>query len=258
MKIILQTTEQDNVIYRIIKNFNSIIKIGIGIFILIIIILLISNFILNVYDYFKTLSKMSKEDRKNYKIAFVENNEIKNTLSNFETFIKNEKIKEWKTKIGLDVSNFIFTGKSILPIASLNSEESLNFTISYIIKKEDDIVKFNLIKRGLIGNKIFKKNFENEVYEELTIFDESNYKINYDIIQSDIFVGKNYLFKTITFKPQEENIGKILINNENIDDYLMKFNYNNIRDELNERILENKRIMEDFELKYKIKWNNKK
>lgn len=189
----------------------------------------------------KINSILTKEEILSYNIAAAENDQIDNLLKSIESFSKNEKIKDYRPESELSFGGFFFTGKSFVPFFSNSEKKSSKITLFYITKKDkdslekDDIIK-SFDKKWIVDT----SKYEKEIHKEVTLKDKENYTIDFDLRESEFFVIKNYIFKKVTLETYEAVVDKILINNENIDSYVKKYNFDEIKKEIDDRYKQNK------------------
>lgn len=186
-------------------------------------------------------STLTKEEILNYNIAEVENSQIDKLSKSIESFSKNEKIKDYKPESETKLSGFFFTGKSFVPFFSSREKESSKITFFYLIEKEKDALEKDDIIQTFRGEwDVDTSKYEKDIYKEITLKDEKNYNIKFDLVESDIFVIKNYIFKKVTLETYNTDAHEILIKDENIDSYIKNYDFNKIKKEIEERYNENK------------------
>lgn len=189
----------------------------------------------------KINSTLTKEEILSYNIAAAENDQIDNLLKGIESFSKNEKIKNYRPESEIGFGGFFFTGKSFVPFFSNSEKKSSKITLFYITKKDkDSLEKDEIIKSYKNKWIVDTSKYEKEIHKEITLKDKENYTIDFDLRESEFFVIKNYIFKKVTLETYEAVVDKILINNENIDSYVKKYNFDEIRKEIDERYKQNK------------------
>lgn len=192
----------------------------------------------------KINSTLTKEEILSYNIAAAENDQIDNLLKTIESFSKNEKIKNYRPKSELSFGGFFFTGKSFVPYFSNSEKKSSKITLFYITKKDkDSLEKDDIIKSYKKKWIVDTSKYEDEIRKEITLKDKENYTIDFDLKESEFFVIKNYIFKKVTLETYEAVVDKILINNENIDSYVKRYNFDEIKKEIDERYKQNKEFI---------------
>lgn len=202
----------------------------------------------------KMSSTLTKEEILNYNIAEVENSQIDKLSKSIESFPKNEKIKDYKPESETKLSGFFFTGKSFMPFFSSKEKESSKITFFYLIEKEKDTLEKDDIIQTFRGEwTVDTSKYEKDVYKEITLKDEKNYNIKFDLVESDIFVIKNYIFKKVTLEPYNTGVNEILIKDENIDSYIKNYDFDKIKKGIEERYNENKEFIDEINEKLKEK-----
>lgn len=202
----------------------------------------------------KMSSTLTKEEILNYNIAEVENSQIDKLSKSIESFSKNEKIKDYKPESETKLGGFFFTGKSFVPFFSSREKESSKITFFYLTEKEKDTLEKDDIIQTFRGEwTVNTSKYEKDVYEEITLKDEKNYNIKFDLVESDIFVIKNYIFKKVTLETYNTGVNEILIKDENIDSYIKNYDFNKIKKEIEERYNENKEFIDKINEKIKAK-----
>lgn len=191
----------------------------------------------------KMSSTLTKEEILSYNIAEVENRQIDKLSKSIESFSKNEKIKDYKPESETKLSGFFFTGKSFMPFFSSREKESSKITFFYLIEKEKDILEKDDIIQTFRGEwAVNTSKYEKDIYKEITLKDEKNYNIKFDLVESDIFVIKNYIFKKVTLETYNNGTHEVLIKDENIDSYIKNYDFDKIKKEIEEKYKQN----EDF------------
>lgn len=193
----------------------------------------------------KMSSTLTKEEILSYNIAEVENSQIDKLSKSIESFSKNEKIKDYKPERETKLGGFFFTGKSFMPFFSSREKESSKITFFYLIEKEKDILEKDDIIQTFRGEwTVNTSKYEKDIYKEITLKDEKNYNIKFDLVESDIFIIKNYIFKKVTLETYNTDAHEILIKDENIDSYIKNYDFDKIKKEIEERYNENKEFID--------------
>lgn len=186
-------------------------------------------------------SVLTEDEILSYNIAKVENNQIDKLLESIESFSKNEKVKDYKPKREIKLNDFFFTGKYFIPYFLNRERKESKITFCYLTAKKGDSLEKDDIIKSFKGKWVLNKSkYEKDVYEEIILKDEKNYNIKFDLVESDIFVIKNYIFKKVTLETYNTFVDEILIKNENIDSYIEKYNFDKIKKEIDVRYNENK------------------
>lgn len=191
----------------------------------------------------KMSSTLTKEEILSYNIAAAENRQIDKLSESIESFSKNEKIKDYKPESETKLRGFIFTGKSFMPFFSSRKKESSKITFFYLTEKEkekDTLEKDDIIQTFRGEWTVNTSKYEKDIYKEITLKDEKNYNIKFDLVESDIFVVKNYIFKKVTLETYNTDASEILIKDENIDSFIKNYDFDKIKKEIEERYNENK------------------
>lgn len=191
----------------------------------------------------KMSSTLTKEEILNYNIAEVENSQIDKLSKSIESFSKNEKIKDYKPESETKLGGFFFTGKSFVPFFSSREKESSKITFFYLTEKEKDTLEKDDIIQTFRGEwTVNTSKYEKDIYKEITLKDEKNYNIKFDLVESDIFIIKNYIFKKVTLETYNTDAHEVLIKDENIDSYIKNYDFDKIKKEIEEKYKQN----EDF------------
>ena len=186
-------------------------------------------------------STLTKEEILSYNIAEVENRQINKLSESIESFSKNEKIKDYRPESETKLSGFFFTGKSFMPFFSSRKKESSKITFFYLTEKEKDTLEKDDIIQTFRGEwAVNTSKYEKDIYKEITLKDGKNYNIKFDLVESDIFVVKNYIFKKVTLETYNTDAHEILIKDENIDSFSKNYDFAKIKKEIEERYNENK------------------
>lgn len=202
----------------------------------------------------KMSSTLTKEEILSYNIAEVENKQIDKLSESIESFSKNEKMKDYKPESETKLSGFFFTGKSFVPFFSSRKKESSKITFFYLTEKEKDTLEKDDTIQTFRGEwTVNTSKYEKDVYKEITLKDEKNYNIKFDLVESDIFVIKNYIFKKVTLETYNTGVDEILIKDENIDSYIKNYDFNKIKKEIEERYNENKEFIDKINERLKGK-----
>lgn len=200
----------------------------------------------------KMSSTLTKEEILSYNIAAAENRQIDKLSESIESFSKNEKIKDKRPESETKLSGFLFTGKSFMPFFSSRKKESSKITFFYLTEKEKDTLEKDDIIQTFRGEwAVNTSKYEKDIYKEITLKDEKNYNIKFDLVESDIFVVKNYIFKKVTLETYSTDAHEILIKDENIDSYIKNYDFDKIKKEIEERYNENKDFINKINEKIK-------
>lgn len=137
---------------------------------------------------------------------------------------------------------------------SSREKESSKITFFYLTEKEKDILEKDDIIQTFRGEwAVNTSKYEKDIYKEITLKDEKNYNIKFDLVESDIFVIKNYIFKKVTLETYNTGVNEILIKDENIDSYIKNYDFNKIKKEIEERYNENKEFIDKINERLKEK-----
>lgn len=148
----------------------------------------------------KMQSVLTEGEILSYKVAKVENNQIDKLLESIESFSKNEKIKDYKPEKETKLNGFFFTGKSFIPYLSSREKKASKITFCYLTEKEGDSLEKDDIIKSFKGKWVLDTSkYEKDIYKKITLKDEKNYNIKFDLVDKDIFVIKNYIFKKSNF-----------------------------------------------------------
>lgn len=207
-----------------------------------IMILLLSIGIIRQHIFERKIQSVLTEDEiLNYNIAKVENNQIDKLLESIESFSKNEKIKDYKPEKETKLNGFFFIGKSFVPYFSSREKKSSKITFFYLTEKEENSLEKDDIIKSFKGKWVLNASkYKKDIYKEITLKDEKDYNIKFDLIDKDIFVIKNYIFKKVTLKTYSTVVDEILIKDENINSYIKNYDFDKIKKEIDVRYDENK------------------
>lgn len=224
------------------RMFNSLI-ILINIYTLIMILLLSAVIVRQHMFERKMQSVLTEDEILRYNIAKVENNQIDKLLKSIESFSKNKKVKDYKQERETKLNDFFFTDKYFIPYFLNREKKESKITFCYLTEKEGDSLEKDDIIKSFKGKWVLNTlKYEKDIYKEITLKDKIDkyYSIKFDLVDKDIFVIKNYIFKKVTLETYNTFVDEILIKNENIDSYIEKYNFDKIKKEINVRYNENK------------------